>query len=58
MTSASSSRGRSFPAVEAGNQPDLHSFANGLKRDHDIVLNGLTMAWNSGVVEATSTGSF
>ncbi len=38
-------------AVEAGDQPDLHSFANGLKRDHDAVLNGLTMPWSSGVVE-------
>ena len=38
-------------AVEADDQPDLHSFARGLKRDHDAVLNGLTMRWNSGVVE-------
>ena len=38
-------------AVEADDQPDLHSFARGLKRDHDAVLNGLTMPWNSGVVE-------
>jgi len=37
--------------VEADDQPDLHSFARGLKHDHDAVLNGLTMAWSSGVVE-------
>jgi Transposase len=40
-------------AVEADDQPDLHSFANGIKRDHDAVLNGLTMPWSSGVVEGT-----
>jgi transposase len=38
-------------AVEADDQPDLHSFARGLRRDHDAVLNGLTMPWSSGVVE-------
>ena len=38
-------------AVEADDQPDLHSFARGLKRDHDAVLNGLTLPWSSGVVE-------
>jgi transposase len=38
-------------AVEADDQPDLHSFAYGLKRDHDAVVNGLTMSWSSGVVE-------
>jgi transposase len=38
-------------AVEADDQPDLHSFVRGIKRDYDAVLNGLTMAWNSGVVE-------
>jgi transposase len=38
-------------AVEAGDQPDLHSFARGIKRDHQAVLNGLTMPWSSGVVE-------
>jgi transposase len=32
-------------AVEADDQPGLHSFANGLKRDYDAVLNGLTMPW-------------
>ena len=38
-------------AVEADDQPDLHSFVRGLKRDHNAVLNGLTMRWSSGVVE-------
>ena len=38
-------------AVEADDQPDLHSFARGIKRDYDAVLNGLTMTWSSGVVE-------
>ncbi len=38
-------------AVEADDQPDLHSFAYGLKRDHAAVVNGLTMPWSSGVVE-------
>jgi transposase len=38
-------------AVEADDQPDLHSFAYGLKRDYDAVKNGLTMPWSSGVVE-------
>jgi transposase len=38
-------------AVEADDQPDLHSFARGLRRDHDAVLNGLTLPWSSGVVE-------
>jgi transposase len=38
-------------AVETDDQPDLHSFARGLKHDHDAVLNGLTKPWSSGVVE-------
>jgi Transposase len=38
-------------AVQADDQPDLHSFARGLKHDHQAVLNGLTMPWSSGVVE-------
>jgi transposase len=38
-------------AVEADDQPDLHSFARGIKRDHQAVLNGLTLPWSSGVVE-------
>lgn len=38
-------------AVQADDQPDLHSFARGLNHDHDAVLNGLTLPWNSGIVE-------
>lgn len=38
-------------AVDAGDQPDLHSFATGLKRDYDAVRNGLTLPWSSGAVE-------
>jgi transposase len=38
-------------AVQTDDQPDLHSFARGLKHDHQAVLNGLTMPWSSGVVE-------
>jgi transposase len=38
-------------AVEADDQPDLHSFARGLRHDHDAVVNGLTLPWSSGVVE-------
>jgi transposase len=38
-------------AVEADDQPALHSFTRGLKRDHDAVRNGLTTPWNSGIVE-------
>jgi hypothetical protein len=38
-------------AVEADDQPELHSFVRGIKRDYDAVLNGLTMSWSSGVVE-------
>jgi transposase len=37
--------------VEAGDQPALHSFTNGLKRDHAAVLNGLTLPHSSGPVE-------
>lgn len=38
-------------AVEADDRPDLHSFARGLRHDHDAVVNGLTLPWSSGVVE-------
>ena len=38
-------------AVDAEDQPDLHSFTTGLKRDHAAVLNGLTMPHSSGPVE-------
>jgi hypothetical protein len=35
----------------AGDQPDLRSFITGLKRDHQAVLNGLTLPSSSGKVE-------
>jgi transposase len=38
-------------AVDADDQPDLHSFARGIRHDYDAVLNGLTFTWNSGVNE-------
>ncbi|GAA2712479.1 hypothetical protein GCM10010429_30010 [Micromonospora olivasterospora] len=38
-------------AVTADDQPDLHSFIAGLRRDHDAVVNGPTLPYNSGVVE-------
>jgi transposase len=38
-------------AVEADDQPDLRSFIAGLRRDHDAVLNGLTLPHSSGAVE-------
>lgn len=40
-------------AVEADDQPDLHSFVAGLKRDYDAVRNGLTLPHSSGAVEGT-----
>jgi transposase len=38
-------------AVDADDLPELHSYANGLKRDYDAVRNGLTLAHSSGAVE-------
>jgi hypothetical protein len=35
-------------AVEADDQPGLHSFVRGLRHDHDAVVNGLTLPWSSG----------
>ncbi|MFD7612438.1 hypothetical protein [Streptomyces sp. NPDC059828] len=47
--------------IEAANAnselPSLHHFAQHLIRDLDAVTAGLSHQWNSGVVEATSTGS-
>ena len=42
-------------AVEADDQPDLQSFARGIRRDHDAVRNGLTLHWSSGAVEGNNT---
>ncbi|MCE7003287.1 helix-turn-helix domain-containing protein [Kibdelosporangium philippinense] len=38
-------------AVDADDQPALHSFVRGLRRDLDAVTAGLTLPWNSGIVE-------
>jgi transposase len=42
-------------AVEADDQPDLHSFARGIRRDYHAVRNGLTLHWSSGAVEGNNT---
>jgi transposase len=43
-------------AVESDDgQPDLRSFARGIRRDHDAVRNGLTLRWSSGAVEGNNT---
>ena len=38
-------------AVRADDLPHLHTFANGIQRDHAAVLNGLTLPYSSGAVE-------
>ncbi|MEV8529406.1 transposase [Streptomyces sp. NPDC052000] len=38
-------------AVRAEDLPGLHTFAYGLEKDWDAVLQGLTTHWNSGPVE-------
>jgi transposase len=40
-------------AVEADDQPQLHSLAAGIRRDLDAVTSGLTQPWSSGKVEGT-----
>jgi transposase len=45
-------------AVEADDQPDLHSFATGLKQDHAAVLNGLALPHSSAAVEGNVTQVF
>jgi transposase len=41
-------------AVENDDQPDLHSFTRGIRRDYDAVRNGLTLPWSSGAVEGSN----
>ena len=36
-------------------QPELASFAAGIRLDHDAVANGLTLPWSSGLVEGLNT---
>jgi transposase len=38
-------------AVQADDQPHLHSFAAGIRRDQDAVTAGLTLPYSSGTVE-------
>jgi transposase len=40
-------------AVEADDQPELHSFATGIRHDKEAVINGLTLPHSSGKVEGT-----
>jgi transposase len=35
--------------------PELASFAHGIRLDYDAVVNGLTLTWNSGLVEGLNT---
>ncbi|OXR40304.1 hypothetical protein B7C42_07642 [Nocardia cerradoensis] len=42
---------RWMAAVDADDQPALHSFVRGLRRDQDAVTAGLSMSWSSGTVE-------
>ena len=39
--------------VEADDQPELHSFANGIRRDQQAVTAGLALPYSSGKVEGT-----
>ncbi len=47
--------GNWLTAAEADDQPELHSFANGIRRDLEAVTAGLTLPWNSGAVEGNVT---
>jgi len=38
-------------AAEADDQPELHSFANGIRRDQQAVTAGLTLPYSSAAVE-------
>jgi transposase len=40
-------------AVGADDQPELHSFAIGIRQDKEAVLNGLSLPYSSGRVEGT-----
>jgi len=40
-------------AVEADDQPELRSFATGIRNDKEAVINGLTLPYSSGRVEGT-----
>jgi transposase len=36
-------------------QPELRSFARGIRRDYQAVANALTLPWSSGLVEGLNT---
>jgi len=40
-------------AIEADDQPELHSFATGIRNDRQAVINALTLPYSSGRVEGT-----
>jgi transposase len=42
-------------AVEGGDQPELRSFANGIRRDQQAVTAGLTLPYSSAAVEGNVT---
>jgi len=42
-------------AVEADDQPQLHSFATGIRQDQDAVTAGLTLPYSSAAVEGNVT---
>jgi transposase len=46
---------RWLATVEADNQPELHSFANGIRRDQAAVTAGLTLPYSSAAVEGNVT---
>jgi transposase len=42
-------------AAAGPGQPELRSFANGIRRDYQAVSNALTLPWSSGLVEGLNT---
>jgi hypothetical protein len=44
-------------ATRADDLPHLHTFTNGLERDHAAVLNGLTLPYGSGAAEGRSSAA-
>lgn len=44
-------------AVDADDQPELHSFTTGIRMDHDAVTNALTLTWSNGRTEGFNTRS-
>ncbi|MGW2280264.1 ISL3 family transposase [Streptomyces sp. NPDC001770] len=45
-----------FDAVRRDDLPDLHTLAAGIDRDRAAVIAGLTLPWDSGVVEGHVNG--